>query len=268
MTPFFLLLTLCMTGAAWAGEPPCSLRTSLLKAYEPEATDKERAAARWAVSALIGCNPATLDAETRDVFYSVVDSEYRADHSQEAARWAKRHPRSDSFDDAIGTHQYDLQRYMEQIVDRRLDLAHKRTILNFGTPKAIAALGKHAKDDVLQNINTPERVLYGYHFRHNPQAAQLAALGYWLDPANTEFSPDDKNYFTALLVGLLDATDGRIASGHQAGLFIAAVDALSHSDNPSVERELEKLARKSKNAEVARRAVKAAEKVRSRQVKK
>lgn len=222
---------------------PCSLDRTVLRAYErPNATLDEMAEARRAVSAFMGCDPGDIDESSRKVFFSVVEREFRTDHSSHLATWKQRHTDSDALTDAIALHQHELREYMDRLFDPARDREFRHVVLNYGKAKTIAALGPDAKNDVVKSLRVANH-FYGLSQRYNSQIDALAALGYWIDPENASFTPAEKYELTEILTGLLLVSEN-VQDGNHRRIVQAALSSLAKSDDTHALAAVERWAAK------------------------
>lgn len=225
--------------SAYAAPAPCHLdRTVALAPYDhPDtATIEEWRDSRLAVEDLTDCAPASVDPQSRKVFFDVVRSEFAVSHSAEIARWRKLYPKPhDGVDVAVGIFQSDIRRFMAGLVDRS-DASSKDVILRYGDARAIAALGPPVKHDVLSMLGSGGQ-FYGLNHRYHPQLEAVQVLGLWIDPGNREFSPAEKNDFTQMLVALLPHVQPGL-NAYEDRYFQAALNALGHSDSLDAETAL------------------------------
>ena len=230
---------LAIAGSLFAAPAPCVLdRTVALAPYAHAgtATVEEWRDSRLAIENLMDCPPAAIDAQSRRTFFDAVRSEFTTDHTAEIARWRKLHGRPhDTLDGAIGIFQTDLRRFMEKLVDRS-DASSKDVVLRFGDGRAIAALGPSVKQNVISMLGSATR-FYGINQRYHPQLDAIEALGYWIDPANREFSSHEKDDLTRMLISLLPNVRPGL-NGYEDRCFQAALKALAHSDSIDAETAL------------------------------
>jgi hypothetical protein len=164
------------------------------------------------------------DAVSRHRFFDVISAEFQYPYQ----------PKFEGESESITQFQHELQRYMDRIVDDR-DIEYRSTILRYANGKAISALGPAVLSDVEQMAQTSLPVV-GFS-RHQPQRAALQALGYWIDPSETRFTPVEKSDMTNILVDRL-AVYAADTPHHSDALASAIVDALSHSDSRKAEAAL------------------------------
>jgi len=233
------LALLITASSVFAAPAPCHLdRAVALTPYNhpDSATIEEWRDSRLAVEKFMDCPPASIDPQSRNTFFDVVRSEFATGHSAEIARWRKLYPRPhEGVDTAIGIFQTDLRRFMEGLVDRN-DVSSKDAILRYGDARAIAALGPAVKHDVVSMLGSGGQ-FYGINHRYHPQLEAVQVLGFWIDPANREFSAAEKNDFTRTLTSLLpDVQPG--VNAYEDRYFQAALQALAHSDSLDAETAL------------------------------
>ena len=114
-------------------------------------------------------------------------------------------------------------RFMANLVDRS-DTSSKETILRYGDARAIAALGPAVKHDVLSMLGSGGQ-FYGINHRYHPQLEAVQVLGFWIDPANKEFSAAEKSDFTHTLTALLPHVQPGV-NAYEDRYFQAALQAL------------------------------------------
>ena len=225
--------------ALYAAPPPCHLDRGVALApyaHAEIATMEEWRDSRLAIEKFMDCPPASIDAQSRKTFFDAVASEFTANHGAEIARWRKTYPgKRDSLAAAIGIFQTDMRRFMERIVDRK-DAASKDVILRYGDARAVAALGPAVKHDVLAALGNPS-AFYGIDHRYHPQLDAIEVLGYWIDPANSEFPPAEKDELTRVLLSLLPHIQSGV-NAYEDRSFQSALKALGHSDSIDVETAL------------------------------
>jgi hypothetical protein len=261
----FLFTTTTAIAATQATQYQCTLSPDLLRAYhDGGATANDFAAVRRALWPFIEhCPNGPADRASRKVLFDLIDAEFgmgvdirrEFDPADDRDHAAAR-------DEGIRYTRRDLRTYLDAIVTPA-DLEFKHTILSYGRPLAIAKLGPAVRDDVVRNATTPTGVVYAYMTTTAQQEA-LGALGYWIDPANGNFSGAEKNKFTAILLAYLDHVPANGASVSDKSLLLEVINALGRSDSPAVEAALRNFTSKRADADLLHAAQKAANAVHGR----
>lgn len=201
-TTLLLLVLLFVTPAFAAKTSPCTLDPSVLAPYrDANATDPQWAASRLALFRFMSCHPADVDAQSRRIFYEVVDRELNTDHTAYLRRWAAAHAdgNPEGAWEAVSILQGELRDYLHRIFDPALDgKEFRHIVLRYGKAQTLAALGPDAQREVLDILSAPDR-FYGVSKRLNPKIDALGALAYWIDPANPSFTPVEKAEFARIL---------------------------------------------------------------------
>ncbi|HJQ37970.1 MAG TPA: hypothetical protein VKB93_12600 [Thermoanaerobaculia bacterium] len=232
-------LTLLLAAMPLAAQPGrCSLDRKVLAVYDraDTATEEEWAASRRAVSAFIGCPPESVDAESRRVFFEIVEREFTADHGPELERWRVKRPQSEALVEGILIYQYELRDFMRRLFVPSRDAEFTDAVLNFGSGEVIARLGPDAKKKVLAKLGTPN-ANYGLSNQYNSQIEAVTALGFWVDAGSTALLPNDKQEITAILSDLLNVSEAIRSSQHRR-LVEATLKALSKSDDVRAARAI------------------------------
>jgi len=257
-------LLLSCVGTLWAQER-CSLSADLLRPYsDPGATAKDFAAVRRALWPFMQrCPAGPSDHASRKMLFDLYAAEFGQgldltrefdpadDRSHSAAR-----------EEGIRYSRYEMRGYLDAIVTPA-DVEFKKTILAYGRPLAISKLGPAVKDDVLRNAKTPTGIVYAY-MPATAQQEALGALGYWIAPSNSDFSPIDKKRFTSVLLAYLDHLPPNPASVTDKGLLLEVIHALARSDSQAAEDGLRSFVAKHPEAELLKTAAKAADTVHAR----
>jgi hypothetical protein len=262
-TLIYFAFTLMLAPLTFAASP-CTLDRAVLAPYEnAEASEEQWALSRRTVANFMSCAPETVDATSRRVFFDVVDREYRADHGQQLEQWQARRPGSQALFEGINVYQQELRDYMQRLVTFHGGDEFRQTIITFGNARTIASLGRPVKNDVLKMLGTPN-LRYGLSGRHNPQREALAAVGFWIDPAERGFSATEKDEMTMMLTGLLTVSEN-VAPGDHRRLVETAIDALGRSDDPQAEKDIRKwMEKQDPKGSLYRKAAKAADAIHGR----
>ena len=257
-----IMLFLAVPLMAAAPASPCRLDHSVLQAYDggPNTTEEQWRDSRRAVSEFIGCPPSSVDAASRRVFFEVVKREFATEHTADLAQWSKKRPGSDALYEGISLFQSELKGYMDRLVDRN-DVEFKSTILRYGNAAAIAKLGPAVKHDVVAMLGAPS--IHGLRHQYNAQEAALGALGLWIDPSNTDFSPAEKANFTGIVTGVLPVLTNT-ADKHQYRLAEGALKALSHAEGAEAEASVRRWMASQPNGALQRLAASSADAIHKR----
>jgi hypothetical protein len=228
-----LVLALTCASAASAASP-CTLDASVLTPYNlgAAATLEQWRASRAAVSRFIGCE--TVDASSRKVFYAVVEREFQTDHSTVLAQWAASRPGSEALLEGLTIYQSELRDFIERTFDSKRDAEFAPVVLKYGTGRTIASLGPTARDNVLRMLGAPHHP-YGVSAQYNGQIEAMTAIGYWIEPGNTQFARAEKARLTAVATGLL-AVSRQVRRGHHYRLVEMTLKTLAKSDDPQAEQ--------------------------------
>jgi hypothetical protein len=264
-----LLLSLAITllaAVSLASSDPCSLRSSLLTAYDqkPAGLQAIEATHRELSKLMAKCTLGPLDGQSRSVFFGLLDREFNYDFAP-AFRAASPNKRESAEEGIIGF-QYRLSPYLDTVI-RADDVQYKATVLSMGSGTAIAALGPPVKADVVRLATNPSRRLSGFRASpHYLQAAAFDALGIWIKAGERRFSAKEKAEFTRILSAALEAIDGPVSPGMHHVLVTSIVHGLGNSDDPQIAVKLRHFADRSEKyehhaGELSRHAVKAAEDV-------
>jgi hypothetical protein len=178
------------------------------------------------------CPNGPSDPESRQLLFDYIDQKLSLDYDHLCAIWTKGH--DDTGDGCIDHDEHnDLRAYLDQIVDPSRDIGRMSMILKHGNGLAISKLGLAAKSRVVDMASGPQPV----EAFHDPQIEALRALGYWLLPNESRFTPDDKAQFTMLLLHALPPAD-KVAGGRETVMARAILQALGNSSRPDVAQAL------------------------------
>lgn len=231
----------------------CRLDESVVRTYAASnASDRARGAARRAISDFIGCDPSSVDGHSRAVFYRVVELQFQQDHADAILRWRKDPSRSnpEGLYDALATHEAELRDYLDRLFDASRDAEFAPVVLRFGKARAIASLGRHGRNDVLNLLSVPNRP-YGVGGNYNAQVEAIGAIGFWINPSNAAFARQEKTAFVKVLTDLLDmdaearrthpshSAASERSAGHASTLIETALEALGRSDDEGAARSVQ-----------------------------
>lgn len=173
------------------------------------------------------CPKGPSNRSSRALFFDVVDLAFTT--GERAGQSAANGDQSEAAWEGASQFEYDLQQYMDRIVDER-DVPFKAVILKTANAHAISRLGPDAKYDVLRLVHIADRNTVGAG-HHSPYKQALLTLGDWIDPTEERFSADEKREMTeVLLAKAAEAND--MVDADQAMYVGATLKALGHASSP------------------------------------
>ncbi len=237
---FSLALTsaLCLALTAVAAPPQgCTIGkdSALLRPLQHPYTASH---AEWTTAARVfasisrACPNGPTDPDSRARLFEYIDGKVTLDYARLCEIWTKGNV--GSGDGCVSEEEHNgLRTYLDQIVDPTRDADRTSMILKDGNGLAISKLGPAVKSRILDMASSPQPL----EPFHDPQIEALRAIGYWLLPGDSLFTPDDKAQFVTLLVSALPAAD-KVAGGRETMMTRAVLQALGNSSSPDVAQTL------------------------------
>lgn len=258
-TTLSVCAALLMFSLSALAEQPCTLPDPVLAPYRANSTLADYKNAIVTMEDFMAlCGSRQLSGPTRMLFFQVVSQEF-APGRDEVIDHLLAGTSSEGPYEMVNQYQRHLRDFMDTIVTSN-DKGYSDVILAYGGGKAIAALGPSIKKQVHAAL-APPVTFFGYHGPYSTQLDALNAIGQWIDPSETRFSPKDKAFFAKILTEGMNVSPGAFSSNTQRQLF-TTLDALGHSDDPDVEQKVRDWAAKRDAADGNKNhALKVAEKI-------
>jgi hypothetical protein len=232
---FVASFSVCMMFAALS--QPCTIdRDSVL--LKPLNHPYAASHAEWTTAARVfatitrTCPTGSSDAQSRARVFDYIDGKLSLDYNRLCEIWTNGN--AGSGDGCVNEEeQDDLRAYLDQIVDPLRDSDRVNMIFKHGNALAISKFGPAVERRVLDMASGPQPL----EPVHDPQIEALRALGYWILPNESRFTPQDKARFTALLLQSLPPAD-KVAGGRETLLARAILQALGNSSRANVAETL------------------------------
>jgi hypothetical protein len=238
MKRFVLSLAIVALSGLGQARASCALSAVDVRAWDSPDTStwEEMALAKRHVLRFIACR-SRPDAASRAVLFHVVEKEFTFPYGEVGRRWMKARgsrggARSTRAESESQVHfEEELSRYLDRTVGPD-DLPFRRIVLEFGSGRAIAALGREIRHEVVQQAGTPTGP-QGLT-SHYPQAEAFKALGFWLDQDDETLTRGEKVTVQTLLLESLPTK--AFLTGHriQTPVTEAVLIALGHASDPHV----------------------------------
>jgi hypothetical protein len=238
MKPFVLSLAIVALSALGQARASCALSAVDVRAWDSPDTStyEEMALAKRHILRFIACR-SRPDAASRAVLFHVIEKEFTFPYTEVRRRWMKARGsrgggKSTRAESESQVHfEEGLSRYLDRTVGRD-DLPFKRIILELGSGRAIAALGREIRHEVVRQAGTPTGPK-GLT-RHYPQAEAFKALGYWLDQDDETLTREEKLTVQTLLLESLPKKAFLSGRRIQTPVTDAVLTALGHASDPHV----------------------------------